>query len=104
MILIFIAGMIMGVVLLVWYIGSPHSEAMLYNAMAEERHILQNTVDEYKEMLPEHIYSQIINFNRQLAMNKEYVTNPYYAPMRWKMDWDFIPRIEIPKQIIVAKG
>ena len=104
MILIFIAGMIMGVVLLVWYIESPNSEIMLYNAMVEERVIIQHAVDEHTEMLPDHVYSQLINFNRQLAMNEEYVTNPYYAPMRWKMDWNSIPRIEIPKQITVAEG
>ena len=102
MILLFLIGIVVSIMLTIQYINSPRDEVILYNAMKMERVLLQDVIDANEGEIEQHIYEQALNFNRQLIINNEYVTNSYYAPMRWSMNWKAIPEIVLPTQIKVV--
>ena len=88
-----IIGIIIGLIFLIAYVKSPQDELILYSAMQAEGEMLQKIVTNSNEIINKDLYQQVIEFNKQLNINREYASDPFYAPMRWHMDWNAIPSI-----------
>ena len=89
----FLIGFLIGIFYVVNMINSPAYEHVIYNSMKIEGRTIQEALNASTDVVNSELYLKAINFNSKLSIYEDYAMNPKFAPMRWGMDWQDIPKI-----------